>query len=53
MNYATKRLHAAAERALIVLEGLAVIRRDGDTIDELEQALHYFNAHGATQPDED
>jgi len=45
-RFAVEGLHKAARRSLTVLEGLAQIRRPGDAVEELENALHYFDAHG-------
>lgn len=35
----------AAERAVIVLEGIATIRREGDAIDELQAAIEKARGH--------
>lgn len=50
MNYATERLHAAAEASLAAWEAGDLFRNHleprREMIDELQDALHYFDAHG-------
>lgn len=48
MNYATEWLLAAANASLTAWEGeeQSVREEHRETIEELESALHYFNAHG-------
>lgn len=55
MNYATKRLLDAANASLTAWEGEeeSVREEHAEIIEELESAIRYFDAHGATQPDED
>ena len=52
MNYATQRLLAAAEASLAAWqdEEESVREEHRKLIEELESAIHYFNAHGTTQP---
>jgi hypothetical protein len=54
MNYATRRLLAAAEASLLAWENEeeSVREEHAEVIEELESAIHYFNAHGATQEPE-
>lgn len=53
MNYATQRLRAAAEASLAAWEDeeQSVREEHREVIEELESALHYFEAHGETQAD--
>lgn len=55
MNYATRRLLDAANASLEAWEGEedSVREEHREMIDELEAAIHYFDAHGATQADKD
>lgn len=48
MNYATERLHKAAQASLAAWqdEEQSVREEHAAMIDELESALHYFDAHG-------
>lgn len=48
MNYATKRLLDAANDSLTAWEGeeYSVREEHAEMIEELESAIHYFNAHG-------
>lgn len=54
MNYATERLLDAANASLTAWDGEedSVRQEHRDVIEELESAIHYFNAHGATQADD-
>jgi hypothetical protein len=49
MNYATERLFAAAKASLAAWEDeeQSVRQEHAALIDELENAIHYFNYHGA------
>lgn len=49
MNYATERLLAAANASLVAWEGEehSVREEHREQIEELESAIHYFDAHGA------
>lgn len=48
MNYATERLLAAANASLAAWEDeeQSVREEHRELIEELESAIHYFNAHG-------
>jgi hypothetical protein len=54
MNHATKWLLRAAEASLAAWQGEepSVIEEHRELIDDLEAAIFYFHAHGATQPAE-
>jgi hypothetical protein len=55
VNYATKRLLAAGKASLTAWEGEehSVREEHAELIEELQSAIFYFDAHGATQRDED